>query len=452
MLIRVKNLSLAFQDKIVINRISFDIAQNEIFALMGESGSGKSLTCLSLLQLVKGATYPEGQIFYQEQNLLLAQENTLQSLRGRDISYILQEPYLNPTMPVYRQIQEVFFLHNLEDQTDDLLKSLNLTISQKSYPHELSGGQKQRVMIAIALALNPKLIIADEPTSAQDPETQKRILHLLKKFKKNASILLVSHDFSFIQSLADRIAVMKNGRILEIFSTAAVAKNPYSRLLIQSTPKGSPVHSAFQDHSSLLEVQDLNYTTPKGVKLFHNLSFCAKKGETLGMIGNTGVGKTTLAYLLVKLLKPQSGKIFYKAIDIVPLKEKIFRRQFSDIQLLMQSFGLNPRLTVQQSLNDTVFEASLYDKLGLTKELLSRFPHQLSGGQKQRIALYRVLSKKPHLLILDEPTSALDPSIQNEILLLLKELQKELGLTYLLISHDPKVIDSMSHQVLTLSF
>lgn len=453
MLMRVNNLSIAFEDHTVVKNISFDINENEIFVLMGESGSGKSLTCLSLLQLLPQANYPSGSIVFGGQDLLKCNAKELRKIRGRSIAYISQEPYLNPTMPVYKQIQEIFKLHKLPDRTNDLLLDLDLfEITKKTYPHELSGGQKQRAVIAMALALEPKLIIADEPTTSQDKESQKNIIQLLKKFKKNASILLITHDFSLIKNIADRIGIMRNGKMIEVFSKEEKPKNTYSNELIHSDPVIGNVISQFQTNEMILDIKNLSYTTTSGVQLFSDLNFNVKRGETLGIMGKTGSGKTTLAHIILKLIKPTHGSILYKGNDIVPLKEKEFRTMRKCVQLILQSFGLNPRMTVLENINDACPELDLvlYKRLGLNVDLLNRYPFQLSGGQKQRIALYRALVLKPELLVLDEPTSALDRTIQKEILLLLKELQRDDGLSYIFISHDSEVINSIAHHVLVL--
>lgn len=453
MLIRVKNLSIAFNQNVIVKNISFEIGDNEIFALMGESGSGKSITCLSLLQMLNRATYPEGEILFQDKEILKYTPEELRQMRGKDIAYISQEPALNPGMPVYKQIQEVFYLHHLEDKTEALLMDLGLTqITKKTYPHELSGGQKQRVMIAIALALDPKLIIADEPTTSQDKESQINILNMLKNFKKTASILLISHDFTVIKKIADRVGVMKDGVLIETFSIQEKPKHPYSKLLIYSDPSGKAIASNFQTKEIVLDVQNLTYKTPLGNVIFDNFSFQVKKGETLGVMGSSGSGKTTLANLLVKLYPVTKGKILYYGKDIVPLKEKVFRLMRPKIQMILQTFGLNPRMKIVDSLKEVhpVLDEKLYFRLGLGKELLDLCPHQLSGGQKQRVALYRSLRLKPEIVIFDEPTSSLDRTIQKDILLLLKELQKDFGLTYIFISHDKDVIDSIAHEVLVL--
>jgi len=406
-MLRIHNLTVTHKDKKILHKVNFDVQKHEIFALLGESGSGKSITCLSILKLLNpNFTFePDSQILFNNQNLL---DIPLDDIRGKEIAYIPQEPLLNPTMTVYKQIQEVFLIHHMKDETDKLLKKLNMHyVGKKTYPHELSGGQKQMAMIAMAVALKPKLIIADEPTTSQDPESQKMILDHLKALKRTTSILQ----------------------------------------LVYSDPEGKAIVSAFQNKNVILAVNNLSYQN-----VFKDLSFQVSKGETLGIMGKIGAGKTTLAMILSKITPATSGDIIFKNQNITRLKESKFRPMRSQIQLIMQTFGLNPLHTVSSLIKEpnAEIDEALYERLGLTKDMLSLKASKLSGGQKQRVALYRALRLKPELLILDEPTASLDRIIQKEILALLKELQKELGLTYIFISHDKKVLKSIAHDVITL--
>jgi len=446
-MLRIHNLTVTHKDKKILHKVNFDVQKHEIFALLGESGSGKSITCLSILKLLNpNFTFePDSQILFNNQNLL---DIPLDDIRGKEIAYIPQEPLLNPTMTVYKQIQEVFLIHHMKDETDKLLKKLNMHyVGKKTYPHELSGGQKQMAMIAMAVALKPKLIIADEPTTSQDPESQKMILDHLKALKRTTSILLVTHDFSAIQKLADRIGIMKNGSLIEIFKPTQKPVLSYSKQLVYSDPEGKAIVSAFQNKNVILAVNNLSYQN-----VFKDLSFQVSKGETLGIMGKIGAGKTTLAMILSKITPATSGDIIFKNQNITRLKESKFRPMRSQIQLIMQTFGLNPLHTVSSLIKEpnAEIDEALYERLGLTKDMLSLKASKLSGGQKQRVALYRALRLKPELLILDEPTASLDRIIQKEILALLKELQKELGLTYIFISHDKKVLKSIAHDVITL--
>ncbi|USO02453.1 MAG: ABC transporter ATP-binding protein [Alphaproteobacteria bacterium] len=449
-MLQVRNLSLSVNKKKLLHNVNFDIQPQEFFTLIGESGSGKSITCLSILNLLNANYTKNSQIIFQGKNLLTLNQKNLQNLRGKDIAYIPQEPLLNPTVTVYKQLQEVFFLHDLKDETDALLKNLDIDyITKRTYPHQLSGGQKQKIMVAMAVALNPKLIIADEPTTAQDQENQLMILKQLKALKKQTAVLLVTHDFSLVKNIANRVGIMKDGSLIELFKPSQKPKLSYSQELISSDPQGRPVQSLRQYENTILSVKNLTYKN-----LYKNLSFQVTQGKTLGIMGPIGSGKTTLAYILSKIIPITYGEIIFNNQNITHLKEKTFRKLRPQIQLILQTFGLNPKYSVLNLLKEPHPELDevLYKRLGLSDELMSLRADKLSGGQKQRVALYRALRLKPELLILDEPTASLDKTIQKEILLLLKELQRDLGLTYIFISHDKKVLNSIAHNTLKLHY
>lgn len=472
-----------------VKGVSFSLQQGEMLALVGESGSGKSLTAQSIMRLLPSHAHYQGQILFEDEDLLLAPEAKLQQLRGDKIGIIFQEPMtsLNPLHTIEKQISENILQHQTlskseaQQRTLELLHEVGIPEPQKrlnSYPHELSGGQRQRVMIAMALANNPRLLIADEPTTALDVTLQEQILHLLQKLqaKFGLAVLLISHDLSLVKRFAQRVAVMQQGLIVETNTTNTLfntPQHPYTQLLLAAEPDGAPEPIA-TNAQTLLSIDDLRLWFPikKGfwqrvvdhVKAIDGLKLYLKAGETLGVVGESGSGKSTLAFAITRLTTVTEGSIVFQGQDLVPLSQNQLRNVRKDLQIVFQDpYGsLSPRLSVGQIVSEGL------ELLGLTKleqqqrviealeaveldpESRHRYPHEFSGGQRQRIAIARALVLKPKLLILDEPTSALDRTVQKQIVLLLRRLQSERGFACIFISHDLKVVKAMSHRVLVM--
>ncbi|PPR46697.1 MAG: Glutathione import ATP-binding protein GsiA [Alphaproteobacteria bacterium MarineAlpha5_Bin8] len=495
-LISIKNLSVGFNIQNirtnVVKSISFNIPRGKTVALVGESGSGKTVTALSILQLLPypSAFHESGEIIYNNIDILKSKKNEIQKIRGKNISAIFQEPMtsLNPLHTVEKQINEILMIHSLisyskaSKKTKELLEQVGLEkISErvKSYPHELSGGQRQRVMIAMSIANNPDLLIADEPTTALDVTVQLQILELIKKLqeKMNMSILFISHDLSVVKKIADYVCIMKEGKIVEQNSKEKIFEQPehdYTKMLISSQAKKKIVVK--NQKETLLDVKDLKVWFPirKGilkrtsgyVKAVDSINLNLKTKQTIGIVGESGSGKTSLVLAILKLISSR-GNIFFNNQDINNIKHKDMKLLRKEIQIVFQDpfSSLSPRMTVEQIISEGLdihqknisikekkekIEKILYE-VGLDyNKIYKRFPHEFSGGQRQRIAIARALILNPKLLILDEPTSALDVSIQSQILDLLNELQKKYDLSYIFISHDLKVIKAMSDYILVL--
>lgn len=492
-LLNVKNLSLQFinRDTPTVSQISFHINAGETLALVGESGSGKSLTALSLLNLLPEGCKREAEILKLGQRNLL-KLNTLEqhAIRGSEIGMIFQEPMsaLNPLHTVEKQISETLFLHQHlskeagRSKTLELLEKVQLKPAAdylQRYPHQLSGGQRQRVMIAMALANNPKLLIADEPTTALDVTVQAEIMQLLKALQSdlNLGILLITHDLPMVERYADRVAVMEAGELVEqnttkkLFSTPQA---PYTQQLLSAVlHQAAPVPDASK--AILLDAKQLHVEFPvPRTSLFHksqpfqavkHIDLKVRKGETLGIVGESGSGKTTLAHALLRLKKSR-GEIHFAQIPVHLLKGKALRQWRARGQIVFQDpwGSLNPRLTVGQVISEglsvhqpqlnaqatTEKLIAILKEVNLPESFQHRYPHELSGGQRQRVAIARALILQPELIVLDEPTSALDRSVQHQILDLLQRLQVNHQLSYLFISHDLQVIRAMSHEVLVM--
>lgn len=472
-----------------VKGVSFSLQQGEMLALVGESGSGKSLTAQSIMRLLPSHARYQGQILFNGEDLLQASESKLQQLRGDKIGIIFQEPMtsLNPLHTIEKQISENILQHQSISKSDaqkrtlELLHEVGIPEPHKrlnSYPHQLSGGQRQRIMIAMALANNPRLLIADEPTTALDVTLQEQILHLLQNLqvKFGLAVLLISHDLTLVKRFADRVAVMQQGLIVEANSTEALfkePKHPYTQLLLAAEPDGEPAPIA-KDAQTLLTIDNLRLWFPikagfwqrtiDHVKAIDGLELHLKTGETLGVVGESGSGKSTLAFAITRLTTITQGTIIFQGQDLVPLSQNQLRSVRKDLQIVFQDpYGsLSPRLSIGQIISEglellgltnteqqqRVIEA--LEAVELDPESRHRYPHEFSGGQRQRIAIARALVLKPKLLILDEPTSALDRTVQKQIVLLLRDLQTKRGFACIFISHDLKVVRAMSHRVLVM--
>ncbi|WP_020565389.1 ABC transporter ATP-binding protein [Methylosarcina fibrata] len=491
-LLSVNNLSVAFNHgNPVVDGISFDIRPGETFALVGESGSGKSITALSVLRLLPpNAAMTAGSILLQDDDLLCRSELEMCRVRGRRIGLIFQDPMssLNPVMTVGKQIEEVIRLHfslpkaAVKQRVLDLLQQVEIPNPEqrlKDYPHQLSGGQRQRVMIAIALAGNPDLLIADEPTTSLDVTIQAQILALLKQLQRQTgmALWLISHDLALVATLADRIAVMQKGKIVETGPTEelfARPEHPYTRKLLMALPSmQSCLAHEPMEKPPLLRVSDFYYLYPvrKGlfkrvvdhVRAVDGVSFTIQQGKTLALVGESGCGKTTLGKALLNLIPGGTGQVLLDGVDLNRLDGEALRRKRSDIQIVFQDpfSSMNPRMLV----GDIVAEGiralhpeidaetrrtrvrQLLEQVGLPSDAALRYPHEFSGGQRQRICIARALAVNPRLIVCDEPTSALDVSVQAQIVDLLKSLQRDKGVSFLFITHDLALVGEIADEV-----
>lgn len=492
-LLSVKNLEISFiqsaRTSRVVHKVSFDIARGEVVALVGESGSGKSVSALSTVSLLGKNSSVSGSVKFDGREMIGASEKALRQTRGNDISFIFQEPMtsLNPLHTLEKQLRESLQLH--QGLVGDVAKNRILYLLERvgihdpesrlsAYPHQLSGGQRQRIMIAMALANNPKLLIADEPTTALDVTIQAQILDLLVDLKKNdgMSMLFITHDLGIVKRIADRVYVMNDGNIVEHGRTADVFANPkhdYTQKLLSAHAIGAPEPVA-QDAQIVAEAQHMRIWFPiqRGflkrtvghVKAVNDASFVVRAGETIGIVGESGSGKTTLALALMRLIN-FGGSAVVMGRNIGALKTKQLRDMRADMQIVFQDpFGsLSPRMTCAQIISEGLsvhanFTASverdmvaeIMHEVGLDPEMMDRYPHEFSGGQRQRIAIARAMILRPKLVVLDEPTSALDMTVQVQIVDLLRDLQKKYGLAYVFISHDLKVVRAMSHRVMVM--
>ncbi len=495
-LLEIDDLSIAFTQggntTTAVDRISFDIKKGETVALVGESGSGKSVSALSILKLLPypAASHPSGSIRFKGQNLLTASEGDLRAVRGNDITMIFQEPMtsLNPLHSIEKQICEVLTLHKglsgtpARDRVIELLNQVGIRDAEKrldSYPHQLSGGQRQRVMIAMALANEPELLIADEPTTALDVTVQAQILELLSELKERIglSMLFITHDLGIVRRISDRCCVMQKGEIVERENTADIFANPqhaYTKHLLSSEPKGTPPVS---DKTSPVVVeatdmkvwfpvkQGLMRKTVDHVKAVDGISLQLREGETLGVVGESGSGKTTLGMAITRLISSE-GKINFLGEDIHDFSFKKMRQLRDQMQVVFQDpFGsLSPRMSVGEIVGEGLGihrpELSSKDReelvvqalaeTGLDPETRHRYPHEFSGGQRQRISIARAMVLEPKFVMLDEPTSALDMSVQAQVVDLLRDLQQKRGLSYMFISHDLKVVKALANEVIVM--
>jgi microcin C transport system ATP-binding protein len=495
-LLTVRDLSVAFRQgsrqHLAVDRVSFDIAKGETLALVGESGSGKSVTALSVMKLLPypQASHPSGAISFKGQELLNLSENQIRHVRGDDIGMIFQEPMtsLNPLHTIEKQIREILLLHRgisgnaARNRIIELLTHVGIAepiTRLGSYPHQLSGGQRQRVMIAMALANEPDLLIADEPTTALDVTVQAQILQLLRDVQRRMgmAMLFITHDLGIVRKIADRVCVMQNGKIVEQDSVARVFSAPqhsYTRALLAAQPKGSPPPLQ-PDAPIVIRTEDLRVWFPisRGVlrrvvghiKAVDGVSLEVRKGETLGIVGESGSGKTTLGLAILRLVS-SDGPIVFMGNALQGLKFKEMRPFRRDMQIVFQDpYGsLSPRMSVaeiiaeglnihQPSLDHAAQEerviAAMTD-VGLDPATRFRYPHEFSGGQRQRIAVARAIVLEPSFVVLDEPTSALDMLIQCQIVDLLRDLQRRKELTYMFISHDLKVVGALASRLIVM--
>jgi len=495
-LLSVRDLSVAFtqngRQSIAVDHVSFDIAQGETVALVGESGSGKSVSALSILKLLPypPASHPSGQILFNGQDLLDSDENDLRRVRGNDITMIFQEPMtsLNPLHTIEKQIVEVLKLHQgmadkpARQRTLALLHEVGIREPEKrldAYPHQLSGGQRQRVMIAMALANKPKLLIADEPTTALDVTVQAQILQLLADLKKaqGMSMLFITHDLGIVRKIADRVCVMTKGRIVETGPTRQIFDNPqheYTRHLLAAEPKGNPP-SADLSAAPVMRGEQVKVWFPikqgflrrtvDHVKAVDGIDVTIRAGQTLGVVGESGSGKTTLGLALSRMISSQ-GVIRFGEKDINQFSFKQMRPLRRELQIVFQDpFGsLSPRMSIADIVAEglAVHEPKLsaderdarvvaaLKEVNLDPENRFRYPHEFSGGQRQRIAIARAMVLNPRFVMLDEPTSALDMSVQAQVVDLLRGLQQKHNLAYLFISHDLKVVKALANDVLVM--
>ncbi|MFZ1092720.1 MAG: ABC transporter ATP-binding protein [Xanthobacteraceae bacterium] len=495
-LLEVKDLSVAFRhgqrETLAVDRVSFSIKRGETVALVGESGSGKSVTALSVLKLLPypAAHHPSGSIRFKNQELLGLSEAEIRRVRGNDITVIFQEPMtsLNPLHTVEKQIGEALLLHQgltgeaARRRTLELLEQVGIPDPRtrlNSYPHQLSGGQRQRVMIAIALANEPDLLIADEPTTALDVTVQAQILALLKELQTRLgmAMLFITHDLGIVRKLADTVCVMKEGRIVEQGPAERIFKSPqhaYTRALLRAEPKPDPAPMC--PHAPVvLETKDLKVWFPikRGVmrriighiKAVDGVSIAVRQGETLGIVGESGSGKTTLGLAILRLIS-SDGPIVFLGSNIAGLTFKRMRPFRRHMQIVFQDpYGsLSPRMSVSDIIEEGLWVhhpkmskqerqqrvVRALGEVGVDPETRARYPHEFSGGQRQRIALARAVVLEPTFIVLDEPTSALDMLIQAQMVDLLRELQRRCNLTYLFISHDLRVVAALASRLLVM--
>ena len=523
-ILSVSNLSISFKQERVFTKavkdISFDLMENEILGVVGESGSGKSVTSLAILGLLdKKRSEISGSIYYNDMSLLDLTEKEYQKYRGNEISMIFQEPMssLNPSLTCGFQVVEILRRHTQLTANEAKLRVVELFEKVKlprptdifaAYPHQISGGQKQRVMIAMAIACKPKILIADEPTTALDVTVQKEIILLLIELQQETqmSIIFISHDLSLVSEIADKVLVMYQGEVVEYAFAKAIFSNPqntYTRALLNARPslehrlvklptisdflENKVAHSIEEQETRekrleslykeppLLQINNVakTYISKSGVfsksrrlKAVNDVSFSLYQGETLGLVGESGCGKSTLGNTILQLTSATKGSILYKGVDITMLSSKKLRELRKDIQIIFQDpyASLNPRLTIGQAIMEPMTVHNLYstreqrkqrvlylmERVGLDPAYYNRYPHQFSGGQRQRIGIARTIAVEPQLIICDESVSALDISVQAQVLNLLNELKNDFGFTYIFISHDLAVVKYMADQLVVM--
>lgn len=529
-LLKIENLKIEFHtDEAVVKAvkgINFEIPKGKTIGLVGESGSGKSVTSLSVMRLLPEppAKIPEGKIEFKGQNLLDVSEDDMRKIRGNKISMIFQEPMtsLNPLFTIGDQVAETLMLHRGLNKKEAIDKTIELFDQVgipnpagrvNSYPHELSGGQRQRVMIAMAIACEPDLLIADEPTTALDVTIQKQILELIADLQKKygMSVLFITHDLGVIADIADEVIVMYRGDIVEKGNTKQIFENPqhpYTKGLLACrpsleknpdrlptvsdfmtedgkqkdyTPEGEThkkeVRPVTDDNEVILEIKNIKTHFPleknffgkvqSWVKAVDGVDLKVRKGRTLGVVGESGCGKTTLGRSILRLIDPTEGQVIYKGTDVTALEAKEMRELRRKMQIIFQDpyASLNPRMTLASAIIEPMqihnigssreeriqMAGDLLEKVGLSRTMLNRYPHEFSGGQRQRICIARALAVKPEFIICDESVSALDVSVQAQVLNLLLDLQKEFDLTYIFISHDLAVVKFIADEIAVMN-
>ena len=492
-LLEIEHLSVRFDTATVVDGVSFTVAPGEKFALVGESGSGKSITALSVLRLVDAAV-TQGSIRFDGAELMRKSEREMRGIRGAAISMIFQEPMtaLNPLYTIGNQIAEVLEVHEAlrpnaaRARAIELLARTGIPDPQQrvdSYPHQLSGGQRQRAMIAMALACRPKLLIADEPTTALDVTIQAQILALLDELQRELgmALLFITHDLNLVQRFSHRVGVMERGRVVESGATAAVfadPQHPYTRRLLASRPERI-VRAIAADAPVLLEARDVDVTfnvsrgwfAKRRIDAVRRATLRLARGETLGIVGESGSGKTTLGMALLALQPIASGEIDVGGVRVDNAERQELRSMRRRMQVVFQDpfASLSPRMAVGQIVGEGLalhrpelsqdardaLVLQMLDEVGLSARhgvagVLQRYPHEFSGGQRQRISIARAVVLRPEVLVLDEPTSALDVSVQQQVLALLGDLQQRYGMSYVFISHDLAVVRAMAHRVLVM--
>lgn len=524
-LITIKNLSVSFGTKNakteVLHQISFSVLENEVLGIVGESGSGKSVTSLAIMGLLpKKTSHLSGDILFKNKNLVSLKESDFRKLRGNEISMIFQEPMsaLNPSIKCGEQVSEMLQLHlkmssfEAKKETLSLFEKVKLPRTKElyhSYPHQISGGQMQRVMIAMAISCKPKLLIADEPTTALDVTVQKEILQLLKELQKETgmSLIFISHDLALVSEIADRVVVMYQGSVIEegsVFSIFKLPKQEYTKALLASRPpldkrfEKLPTITSLADKSfspreitlsqralqhkkiylkkPILEIKNVEkeyfqntglFTKKRSIKAVDKVSFSVFEGETLGLVGESGCGKSTLGKVILQLEKATAGSVYFNGRDITKLQGSEIKKLRKDIQLIFQDpySSLNPRIIIGQAIIEVMKIHSigsskkqredkvviLLQKVGLDESFFNRYPHELSGGQRQRVGIARTIALEPKLVICDESVSALDISVQAQVLNLLNELKEDFGFTYIFISHDLAVVKFMADQLIVMN-
>ena len=495
-LLKVKDLSVTFktpqEDFAAVKTISFELNRGETLALVGESGSGKSVSASAIMQLTpaNGHFAKQSSILLEGEELIGKDENFMRTVRGNKIGMIFQEPLtaLNPLHTIERQISESLFLHQkiskiaARDRVIELLKLVgldNLTSRLDAYPHQLSGGQRQRVMIAMALANEPELLIADEPTTALDVTVQAQVLELLQELKErmNMALLIITHDLTIVEKMADKVCVMQKGECVESGPCKEIFRSPnheYTKMLLNAQPKGHAV-DADDDAPILMKGVNMKIHFPKSKGFFGNVSqwvkavdgidVSAKRGQTIGIVGESGSGKSTLGAGLIRLIA-SNGEITFDGARLDGLKRRSLLKYRNDMQIVFQDpFGsLSPRMSVSQIIGEGLeihrkdldknaredLIVNALEEVDMDPKTRHRYPHEFSGGQRQRIAIARALVLKPKFIVLDEPTSALDVSVQAQIVDLLRSLQEKYKISYMFISHDLRVVKAMAHDLIVM--
>jgi peptide/nickel transport system ATP-binding protein len=525
-ILSIDNLDISFLKERkylpVVHQLTYELYENEILGIVGESGSGKSVSSLAIMGLLPSSIskIANGSIVFEGKDISLLSDQEFQKIRGNEIAMVFQEPMssLNPSMKCGMQVAEILEIHTslskkeIKNQVISLFEKVKLPNPEElfsKYPHQISGGQKQRVMIAMAIACKPKILIADEPTTALDVTVQKEIIQLLKELQRETkmSILFISHDLSLVSEIANRVLVMYKGQIVEQGIAKEIFENPqhnYTKALIASRPsldfrlKRLPTFQDFlkesfkseivsaeernknqlkiYSKSPLLEVKNIGKDYFSSVGLFgkqhsfkavNDVSFKIYEGETVGLVGESGCGKSTLGNAILQLDKATSGQIFYKGNDITNLNKEDIRKLRKEIQIIFQDpySSLNPRIPIGKAImepmkvhglfaNDAERKAKaieILERVGLGESFFNRYPHEFSGGQRQRIGIARTIALQPKLIVCDESVSALDISVQAQVLNLLNELKENFGFTYIFISHDLAVVKYMSDQVLVMN-